>query len=142
MKRCGNCSKMKSLDDFNKKGEGRLQSNCRECNKKYLKEHYKKNHSYYLEKNKRYKEKYRKEAYEYLRQAAKDGCVVCGEDDFRCLHFNHINPAEKKGAICHMVNRQVNLDIIKEETAKCNVMCANCHAKHTAEQFGYYRGVV
>ncbi len=40
MKKCGNCKKEKSLDDFNNKGLGK-QSNCKTCNIVYQKIHYK-----------------------------------------------------------------------------------------------------
>jgi len=142
MKRCGSCGEMKSLDSFNKKGEGKLQSKCKECNKKYLKEHYNKNLVYYYEKNIGYRNKYKKEIHGYLRQLAKDGCKVCGENDYRCLHFHHINSTEKKDSVANMVSNIRPIDIIKEEAAKCEVLCANCHARHTADQLGWYRSVV
>ena len=138
MKRCGACGEMKSLDSFNKKGEGKLQAKCKECNKIYLKEHYQKNLVYYYEKNIRYRNKYKKEIHGYLRQLAKDGCKVCGENDYRCLHFNHIELTKKEGTISHMVAKLIPMDVVKAEAAKCDVMCANCHAKHTADQFGFY----
>jgi hypothetical protein len=37
--------------------------------------------------------------------------------------------------------RGLALKKIKEEIAKCQVLCANCHAMRTAEQFNWYAGL-
>jgi hypothetical protein len=37
------------------------------------------------------------------------------------------------------MNRGLSLDIINNEILKCEVRCANCHTRKTAEQFGWFK---
>ena len=62
--------------------------------------------------------------YEY--QASR-GCVVCGENDFRCLVFHHRDPSEKELSISQAV-AALSLARVKKEVEKCEVMCANHHS--------------
>ena len=142
MKICGTCKIEKPLDQYSiKREKGRkdqYQSKCRECNKVYQREHYKKNKKYYAVKSKQWKKEYRQNTFSYLMEAAKDGCTTCGEKDFRCLQFNHIDRSTKTDNIANMVRNLKPLEAIKEEMKKCEILCANCHAKVTAEQFSWY----
>jgi hypothetical protein len=53
------------------------------------------------------------------------GCKDCGEMyPYYVLHFDHLG--DKKFNVSMMMNR--TLDEIKAEIAKCDVVCANCHA--------------
>lgn len=64
-------------------------------------------------------------------------CVDCGEADPVVLDFDHVR-GEKAGIISRMA-RQSNLAVVMAEVAKCEVRCANCHRRKTAETLGYYR---
>lgn len=58
-------------------------------------------------------------------------CLTCGEDAPECLQFHHRNPSEKEVNLSTVVtNGQWSKERILEEVAKCDVLCANCHAKH------------
>lgn len=35
------------------------------------------------------------------------------------------------------ITKQFSLKSLQEEVAKCRVLCANHHQKHTIQQFGY-----
>ena len=65
-------------------------------------------------------------------------CVDCKEDDFIVLEFDHIT--DKEHNISNMVNSH-SLNKIKEEIAKCEVRCANCHRRKTANQLGWYKNL-
>lgn len=56
-------------------------------------------------------------------------CNRCSEDHVACLHFHHKNPEEKFRNIATMPNDGFSKKRILEEIAKCEVLCANCHAK-------------
>lgn len=71
--------------------------------------------------------------YDYL---LRNPCVECGEARVPCLQFDHIKDKYKN--ISDMVKDAHSLDKIIAEMAKCRVLCANCHAVHTARQFNWY----
>lgn len=52
-------------------------------------------------------------------------CERCGFNDHRALQFHHIDGDDKVAEIANM--RGWGFDTIKEEIAKCEVLCANCH---------------
>jgi len=144
MKTCSTCKEELPFENFSIKGKGSkgqtlYSSKCRECNKAYQREHYKKNKKYYAKKARVWGKDYRHRAYSYLREQAKDGCAHCGEQDFRCLQFNHTDPSTKTASISNMIRDWKPIPLIKEELDKCEVLCANCHCKVTADQFNWYK---
>lgn len=72
---------------------------------------------------------------EYL---ATHPCVDCGERDPVVLEFDHVR-GEKEWEVAHMVRCAYPIARIKAELLKCEVRCANCHRRKTAQQFGWYR---
>lgn len=50
------------------------------------------------------------------------------------MQFDHRNPLEKKYTIADLLNRMRSMHLIVEEIAKCDVVCANCHAERTHKQ--------
>lgn len=62
------------------------------------------------------------------------GCVRCGfRDHPDALHLHHRDPAEKEGHISAMC-ANVGWARLRAEVAKCDVVCANCHAIIHAEE--------
>lgn len=57
------------------------------------------------------------------------GCAVCTEDDIACLDYHHIDPEEKSFSMSCRVKRRI-LRTLLRESAKCVVLCSNCHRKH------------
>jgi len=55
-------------------------------------------------------------------------CLECGESHPACLEFHHLNPEDKKFSIGRKERRK-SLKSLKDEIAKCRVLCANCHRK-------------
>jgi hypothetical protein len=54
------------------------------------------------------------------------GCYLCNEKDIACLDFHHLR--DKEYTIANLVKNE-NFNKIKEEVAKCIVLCSNCHRK-------------
>ena len=52
-------------------------------------------------------------------------CARCGNDDHRVLQFHHLK--DKRFLISNSKSRSIKT--IKKEMAKCEILCANCHAK-------------
>ncbi|TXH11668.1 MAG: hypothetical protein E6R04_01065 [Spirochaetes bacterium] len=77
---------------------------------------------------------------EYIASILLDSkCMDCGYSNWIALELDHRNPTEKHDAVTRMVNDGVMLERIKAEVAKCDVVCANCHAIRTAKQFNSWR---
>jgi 5-methylcytosine-specific restriction endonuclease McrA len=64
-------------------------------------------------------------------------CVDCGEADLPVLHFDHLR--DKVDDISTMFRRQQSWSAVLAEIAKCEVRCANCHARKTAREQGNYK---
>jgi hypothetical protein len=64
-------------------------------------------------------------------------CVDCGEMNPALLDFDHLG--DKVSEVASMVRRTAPWNAIEAEIAKCEVRCANCHARKTARQLGYYK---
>ena len=61
-------------------------------------------------------------------------CLHCGESHPACLQFHHADPTEKEISVCDAVRRGWSRARILVELKKCEVLCANCHAKHHARE--------
>jgi hypothetical protein len=57
-------------------------------------------------------------------------CMRCGETAPECLHFHHRDPKEKSFELSSAVAGGWSRERILAETAKCDVLRANCHLKH------------
>jgi hypothetical protein len=52
------------------------------------------------------------------------GCILCGYNKcVAALEFHHLDPSKKE----HKLSQVRSLETIMRETAKCIVICANCH---------------
>lgn len=71
----------------------------------------------------------------YKRIKTERGCRECGNTDWRCLQFHHRNPEEKEFALSQA--RSFSQAKLEAEVAKCDVLCANCHAIHHWQERAY-----
>src|SRR5208283_4500600 len=62
-----------------------------------------------------------------VREYKRINSCQCGENRWQCLEFHHVDPQYKIMCICDMVTRNVALETVKAEMAKCRVLCTNCH---------------
>ena len=71
---------------------------------------------------------------------SEHSCVDCGEKDIEVLEFDHI---EMIGPKSRRVWGQLgSFKKLKEEIAKCEIRCANCHTRRTRRQMGWSRALV
>ncbi len=90
----------------------------------YQREHYQKNKSVWNERNRRKRDAARK-----YRDAFKkaSGCLFCGarwpELPLTAFHFHHVDRRTKRGR----VSNARSLRWLKQEIARCVVLCVECH---------------
>lgn len=121
MKHCGGCDTWKDESEFNWKNRAlRIRhAQCKVCQARYTKEHYRKNPAPYLlrakERNRRVQGELQRFVFQYL---VTHPCVDCGETDPIVLEFDHVD-GKKETEISVLVQNSVSLAKVQEEIAKC-----------------------
>lgn len=136
---CTKCGETKVKTEFgsNKSKKDGLQTWCRSCVKTY-------NKTYYVNTPERndqriaWKEKNIPLLQDYVWNYLLDNpCVDCGESDPIVLEFDHLH--SKEFTIGNYIHKGGNLERLKDEIAKCDVRCANCHRRITAARGSHWR---
>gem|GEM_PF-957896 len=138
LKRCSTCRATKPVTDFNVRRnapDGR-QARCRDCCRAWYETHKTEHMAGVARRNKAYRVVTQTKLAAYL---AEHPCVDCGEDDIRCLEFDHRDRADKTAPISVLLQRGRSWRTIAKEIEKCDVRCANCHRRRTADQFSTWR---
>lgn len=125
---CTKCKRELPIENFRwkNKTEGRRHSQCKECQSKQEKEHYRN-----LSSDRQIKVQTRQRNLlirntEYLNSIKSNGCQKCGDKRLYVLDFHHIDPTQKDNTINHM-RKSSSLENLISEVDKCIVLCANCH---------------
>ena len=138
LKQCHRCKVVKDASEFHRYARNRdgLQPYCCPCKRDIDNEHYRKNPRRNYARNKAKAHSNRWWLYEYLKakKCEWEGCIVSDPD---MLVFDHLSPKDKRLEVSSMANQTYSLETIKAEVAKCRILCANHHQKHTIQQFGY-----
>lgn len=80
-----------------------------------------------------YAHRQRHPVFQYVQQyKAGHPCTDCGEGDPVVLEFDHVRGV-KRFTIGNNVTTR-SLKAVKAEIAKCDVVCANCHRRRTAQR--------
>lgn len=133
-KTCTKCAVVKDLSLFAWKSmeHGTRQSYCLGCQKIASRAHYCANKSDYLDKNKRQKASLQ-EWYQSLKRGKP--CVDCqGVFHIQAMEYDHLPEFKKEMCVSEMVRRSCGKRRILDEIAKCELICANCHAARTASR--------
>lgn len=78
-----------------------------------------------------------KTAREFLRKYRKTHCcVICGESDYHCLEFHHLNPKDKRFSLSHRLRHDIDPKGVLKEMSKTCLLCANCHRKYHGGTLG------
>jgi hypothetical protein len=117
------------------RARGTRQAMCRSCQSHYSKVHYETYRSKYIRKARVRNAIQSSINAEFLIEYLKGHpCVDCGESDIVVLEFDH--QRDKLLNISVLCRDGYSLEKLKQEIAKCEVVCANCHRRRTAKQFG------
>lgn len=133
MKVCTRCKLAKPINSFIKvsKKKDSYRTICKKCTNEYQRSHYRKNKDAYIKKNYRYRENLLK-----MTTEIKDSspCADCGNYfDAVCMDFDHVGD-DKSLNISSMVHACHSIKSIKNEIAKCEIVCANCHRIRTRDR--------
>lgn len=97
----------------------------REYQKEYMRKWYQKNKSKHIAYVRNRDKKIKLWLKEYKKTLK---CEICEENHPACLDFHHIDPTDKKFSIGRMKDF-MSWRLLREEIAKCRVLCSNCHRK-------------
>jgi 5-methylcytosine-specific restriction endonuclease McrA len=139
MRACSKCLVEKPDGEFfiRDKKTGRLHAQCKACYRAQRQLNYSSHYAKYRDLYIR-RAKNRREMLSYLSNKV---CNDCGESDIRVLELDHIDPTQKKFSISQAVKLGYDWNSVVEELKKCQILCANCHKKRTAAQFGWYKNI-
>ena len=134
---CTGCKASKTLEEFHwaNKSRGCRAAKCKYCESIRKKNWRKENTHLTKIYDESVRHRNRQVVLEYM---LNHPCIICGEDDPIVLEFDHRDPDKKCFGISDACSRKKTVDVIKEEIKKCDVLCANCHRRKTAKQYGYY----
>ena len=158
-KQCKTCNQIKLREEFPTKksgpNAGQITSGlcfiCYNQHKASLRpskkgQNYKprKSHKLSEEDKKTAKSRYRKAKVDRIREylggllkTAK--CHDCPQTNLITFQFDHRDPSQKSFGLCTALRGDISLDKVKAEVAKCDIVCASCHAIRTAKMFGSWR---
>ena|SRR5258708_14987578 len=133
---CSKCKRELSESNFNWKIKDiKLAYHCKDCSRKYIREHYKNNLQYYLNKAKKRRVDMAISYHKYIgNYLLTHPCVDCGEKDILVLEFDHKDRKTKDFDVSAMSHNSASIEKMILEVAKCEVRCSNCHRRKTAKE--------
>jgi hypothetical protein len=140
--RCYRCQEVKPAEEFawRRKARNQRDSFCRRCRAKYHHEHYIANKRRYVQQAAARKRKLARERTAYLIEFFRTHpCTDCREADPLVLEFDHLG--DKSFNVGSALPYRSWKSILAE-IAKCEVVCANCHRRRTAQRLGSVRAML
>ena len=133
---CTKCEKRKRISQFTPKSKCRTKgysSYCKPCNLVYLKERRKRDPVARQKANDVTRRRKQELRAEVSRIKSEAPCTDCGKthDPWK-MEFDHVRGI-KLGNVSTMTNRS-GWDKVMEEIAKCEIVCAFCHADRTHQR--------
>jgi len=125
-RRCSVCSADKPLGEFHRRNDG-YQRWCRQCRKTYDAAY----HGGRREIRKAQKRARIARLVDWMRDLKKRPCADCGGLFHpAAMAFDHLPDLPKRLDVASLI-RQGSIGLARAEMAKCEVVCANCHAVRT-----------
>ena len=128
MKRCTKCGEEKPREGFHRwnKGDGR-QPWCKACRKEYDRAYFHANKH-----RRRPCEVIHAEFRVWFEALKSQPCADCGQVfSPEAMHFDHRPGSEKLRDVANLARNHARRKVLAE-IAKCDLVCANCHAARTA----------
>lgn len=140
VKTCAKCGLLKSISEFyqrKKHRAGEYYERCKACFKERGRKYYQDNHTRQLLLALRRKERYRTERKMFIENFKRNKpCLDCGNQyPVYVMDFDHREGSSKVASISWMsMHSTANLEKIKLEIEKCDLVCANCHRIRTHDR--------
>ena len=134
MRRCRTCDQEKPHSEFHTRNDGRFQNLCKTCKSAYNREWYRRNRDMHRRNVASLKRQQRDANVELMYEAKRAPCADCGRRyPVYVMDFDHVRGV-KRGNVAEM--RAESSKRVREEMAKCDVVCANCHRVRTHGKAG------
>ncbi len=105
---------------------------CKECNRKDMARRRKAKPEHYKAIFEISREKAIARNVEHVRKLKEAPCSDCKRCyPFFVMQFDHRNASSKEYCVANLVYKTTSLETIDAEIAKCDLVCANCHAIRT-----------
>lgn len=102
----------------------------KEDQRAYAKRHYLANKEAYVKRAKAHDKKKHADISQYLKECKSVPCADCGVCyPYYVMDFDH--QGDKEGNLGDFRSSGWSMKRVKEEVAKCQVVCANCHRERT-----------
>ena len=140
---CSTCGELKDAGQFSWRNRARGQKwkTCKSCQSKQRKRWYRRNKDTHKQNVAEVKRRTIAEARAYvLEYLSTHPCETCGESDPAVLEFHHRPGTNKRMRVGAMMGGGYSVKKVRQEIAKCQVLCANCHRRITAKDQGWYKG--
>jgi len=137
MKKCTKCGLRKQLKSYYQRKiglrSGEYYEKCKDCYKIRGRKYYHNNRERQLGLAKKRKLKYIEERKFFLEKIKNKPCLDCGRRyPSWVMDFDHRIGQKKTASISFFTFRKLaNFDKIREEIAKCDLICSNCHRDRT-----------
>ncbi|MCW2606152.1 MAG: hypothetical protein JWO60_845 [Frankiales bacterium] len=132
-KTCTGCKQSRPSADFSRSARSKdgLQARCRRCARDWYVANRETHKANTARRTRDLRDEYHRRLLAYLDGQA---CVECGEDDVVVLEFDHREATGKVREVARLISDLVASAKVEAEMAKCDVCCANCHRRRTAER--------
>lgn len=140
LRTCRVCGETKPLVDFPFRSIERQtrQWICLPCQREYTNGWYAQNRAGQIANARIHRDETARRNRAQIRSYLRDhSCVDCGESDPDVLDFDHLR--DKRANVSTLVHNGVSWQLVQAEIEKCEVRCANCHRRRTAQVIGSYR---
>jgi hypothetical protein len=129
-KKCNWCGEIKPLNKFHRRGPNGRQAVCIPCKQEYDKANYRKKAEHH-----KGVVAARVQEVKLWARTLKDGpCTDCGGQFHpEAMQWDHVS-GSKRWDVGAMTHAGYAKETILKEIAKCELVCANCHAVRTASR--------
>ena len=132
VKRCGTCGVEKDIAEFHRRGAIQ-QSMCRTCRRAYDADYHRRTRARRIAQKRRY----HSELVRWYRALKDAPCSDCGgRFHHSAMAWDHRPSERKKFDVRNMVRKTHSKRQILQEIAKCDLVCANCHAVRSFRRRG------